>query len=84
MQAKQNSTTYGIHLLNKATLQAMLLEPKTGPDQKKLEKNRTKKSLTKNYIKYSKFEKKHVYSCASIQIQTIYTQMCKDSHLYSK
>jgi hypothetical protein len=53
----------------------------TGPDRKKTEQ---KSRSTKNYIKYSKFEKKHIYSCASIQIQTIYTQICKDSHLYIK
>ena len=46
-------------------------------------KNRVKNRLTKKYIKYSYFVKQHIYSCAYIWIQTICTQICKVSHIYS-
>jgi hypothetical protein len=36
-----------------------------------LEKNRTKKMVSQNIHKILKFWKKHIYSCASIWIQTI-------------
>ena len=48
----------------------------TGPEPAK---NRVKNRLTKKYIKYSYFVKKHIYSCAYIWIQTINTQICKVS-----